>query len=237
MAGHSKWHNIQHRKGAQDKARGNLFTKLAREITTAAKLGDMNPENNPRLRVAILNARKNSMPNDNIKRAVDKAGDKDTDNFVGARYEGKGPGNVPIIIEALTDNPRRTAPEIRHAFSKFGGEMGTENSVMFFFTQFGLIFYPLSAAADEDAMMMAIMDAGADDMETSEHGYIVKTKPDDFMSVQKNLSDSLGEPERAEITFVANNPMEIDDDTEAKLDKLINALDDLDDVQKVITGI
>jgi len=236
MAGHSKWHNIQHRKGAQDKARSGLFTKLAREITTAAKMGDMNPDNNPRLRLAIFNARKNSMPNDNIKRAIDKAGDKNVENFVAVRYEGKAPGNVPIIVEALTDNPRRTAPEIRYAFSKHGGEMGAENSVMFFFTQMGLIFYPLSAATDEDTMMMEIMEAGADDMETSEHGYIVKTKPDDFMAVQKTLSDKLGEPERAELTYQANNPMDIDDDTMKKLEKVVDALDDLDDVQKVIVG-
>jgi YebC/PmpR family DNA-binding regulatory protein len=176
------------------------------------------------------------MPNDNIKRAIDKAGDKNTETFTAVRYEGYGPGNTPIIVEALTDNPRRTAPEVRAAFTKNGGEMGTENSVTFMFTRAGLIFYPLSAATNEDAMMEIIIDAGADDLETSDEGFIVKTKPDDFMGVQKTLSDILGEPERAELTFVANNPVDPNDDVYVQLEKLTDALDDLDDVQKVITA-
>jgi YebC/PmpR family DNA-binding regulatory protein len=235
MAGHSKWHNIRHRKGAQDAARSNLFTKLAREITVAAKMGDPSPENNPRLRIAIMNARKNSMPNDNIKRAIDKALDKNTESFTAARYEGYGPGNVPVIVEALTDNPRRTVPEIRAIFAKNGGNMGEENSVSFLFTRMGLIFYPADAAT-EDAMTEAIMDAGADDLETSAEGYIVKTKPDDFMAVQKALADKLGEPEKAELTWIPNMPLDLDEDTFAKLEKLADALDANDDVQNVITA-
>lgn len=236
MAGHSKWHNIMHRKGAQDAARSGMFTKLAREITVAAKMGDSNPDNNPRLRVAILNARKNSMPNDNIKRAIDKAADKNTESFTAVRYEGYGPGNIPVIVEALTDNPRRTVPEIRAAFAKNGGNMGEENSVSFLFTRTGLIFYPIGAAADEDAMTESIMDAGADDLESSPEGYIVKTKPDDFMAVQKALADKLGEPEKAELTWTPNMPADLDDDTYAKLEKLVMALEANDDVQKVITA-
>ena len=236
MAGHSKWHNIMHRKGAQDAVRSGLFTKLAREITMATKLGDPNPDNNPRLRVAILNARKNSMPNDNIKRAIDKAADKNTENYTAVRYEGYGPGNIPVIVEALTDNPRRTVPEIRSIFAKNGGNMGEEGSVSFLFTRAGLIFYPLSAAANEDAMAEVIMEAGADDLEAGPEGYIVKTKPDDFMAVQKALSDKLGDPEKAELTWIANMPTDLDDEAYARLEKLAVALEANDDVQKVITA-
>jgi YebC/PmpR family DNA-binding regulatory protein len=236
MSGHSKWHNIMHKKGAADAARSGLFTKLAREITMAAKLGDPNPDNNPRLRLAILNARKNSMPNDNIKRAIEKSQGAGAENYTVVRYEGYGPGNVPIIVEAMTDNPRRTVPEVRSIFAKNGGNMGEEGSVSFLFTRAGVIYYPLSVVKNEDAMTMAIMEAGADDLETSEDGYIVKTKPDDFMQVQKALSDKLGEPEKAELTWLPNMPMDLDDDAYAKLEKLVDLLDDNDDVQKVITA-
>ncbi len=235
MAGHSKWHNIMHRKGAQDAARSGLFTKLAREITMAAKLGDPNPDNNPRLRLAILNARKNSMPNDNVKRAIDKASDKNLENYVAVRYEGYGPGSVPVIVEALTDNPRRTVPEIRSIFAKGGGNMGEENSVSFLFTRVGQIFYTPSAGSNDD-VMMAAMDAGADDVESSPEGHIITTKPDDFMPVQKALTDTLGEPEKAELTWVPNMPVDVDDETYARLEKMVGNLEDNDDVQKVITA-
>jgi len=144
---------------------------------------------------------------------------------------------VPVIVEALTDNPRRTVPEIRSIFAKNGGNMGEENSVSFLFTRAGLIYYPLNAAKSADDMMMAIMDAGADDLETSEDEYIVKTKPDDFMIVQKSLSDKLGEPEKAEVTWIPNMPVDLDDEAYAKLEKLIDALDANDDVQRVITAV
>lgn len=235
MAGHSKWHNIMHRKGAQDAARSGLFTKLAREITMAAKLGDSNPENNPRLRLGILNARKNSMPNDNIKRAIEKASNKDTDNFVAVRYEGYGPGSVPVIVEALTDNPRRTVPEIRSIFAKNGGNMGEENSVSFMFTRAGQIYYPVSAGS-ADSVMEAVMEAGGDDVESSDEGHIISTKPDDFMAVQNALVEKLGEPEKAELTWLPNMPVDVDDETYAKLEKLVDLLEDNDDVQKVITA-
>ncbi|MCL2331575.1 MAG: YebC/PmpR family DNA-binding transcriptional regulator [Proteobacteria bacterium] len=236
MSGHSKWSTIKHKKGLADAARANVFTKLAREITMAAKLGDPNPDNNARLRLAIATARKASMPNDNIKRAIDKSQGASNENYVSVRYEGYGPGNVPVIVEALTDNPRRTVPEIRNIFAKNGGNMGEENSVSFLFTRAGLIFYPLSAAKSADDMMLAIMDAGADDLETSDEGYIVKTKPEDFMAVHAALSAKLGEPERAELTWVPNMPMDLDDDAYAKLERLTDALEDNDDVQKVITA-
>ena len=236
MSGHSKWHNIQQHLGAVDAARSGLFTKLAREITMAAKLGDKNPDNNPRLRLAILNARKNSMPNDNIKRAIDKASGANTENYVAVRYEGYGPGAVPVIVEALTDNPRRTVPEIRNIFAKNGGNMGEEGSVVFMFTRAGQIFYPASIGKSEDEMMEIIMDANADNLESDEEGFIITTKPDDFMNVQKVLADKLGEPEKAELTWIANMPMDLDDEAYAKLEKLVDALDDNDDVQKVFTA-
>ncbi|MCL1891953.1 MAG: YebC/PmpR family DNA-binding transcriptional regulator [Alphaproteobacteria bacterium] len=236
MSGHSKWSTIKHKKALVDAARSGQFTKLAREITMAAKLGDKNPDNNPRLRLAILNARKSSMPNDNIKRAIDKAADKNTESYVATRYEGYGPGNVPIMVEALTDNPRRTVPEVRSAFAKNSGNMGEEGSVAFLFTRAGVIYYAPTAAKSEDEMTEAIMEAGADDLESSPEGYIVKTKPDDFMAVQKALSDKLGEPEKAELTWIPNTPMDLDDATYEKLSRLVDTLDALDDVQKVITA-
>ena len=236
MSGHSKWHNIQHKKGAVDAARSGLFTKLAREITMAAKLGDKNPDNNPRLRLAVLNARKNSMPNDNIKRAIEKASGSNTESYVAVRYEGYGPNAVPVIVEALTDNPRRTVPEIRIIFAKNGGNMGEEGSVVFMFTRAGQIMYPASIGKTEDEMMEIIMDAGADNIETADEGFIITTKPDDFITVQKALNDVLGEPDSAELTWIPNMPVDLDDEAYAKLEKLVDALDDNDDVQKVFTA-
>ena len=236
MSGHSKWHNIQHKKGAADAARSGLYTKLAREITMAAKLGDKNPDNNPRLRLAILTARKNSMPNDNIKRAIEKASGANTESYEAVRYEGYGPGAVPVIVEALTDNPRRTVPEIRNIFGKNGGNMGEEGSVVFMFTRAGQIMYPASIGKTEDEMMEIIMEANADNLETSEEGFIITTKPEDFITVQKYLSDVLGEPEQAELTWLPNMPMDLDDEAYAKLEKLVDALDANDDVQKVFTA-
>jgi len=236
MSGHSKWHNIMHKKGAADAARSGLFTKLAREITMAAKLGDSNPDNNPRLRLAIFTARKNSMPNDNIKRAIEKASGSNLESYVAVRYEGYGPNAVPVIVEALTDNPRRTVPEIRSIFNKGGGNMGEEGSVVFMFTRAGQIYYASSVAKSEDEMMEIIMDADADNLESSEEGFIVTTKPDTFMNVQKALADKLGEPERADLTWLPNAPVDLDDEAYAKLEKLVDALNDNDDVQKVFTA-
>ena len=236
MSGHSKWHNIQHKKGLVDAARSGLFTKLAREITMAAKLGDKNPDNNPRLRLAILQARKASMPNDNIKRAIEKASGANTDNFVAVRYEGYGPNAVPVIVEALTDNPRRTVPEIRNIFAKNGGNMGEEGSVVFMFSHVGQIMYPASIGKSEDEMMELVMEVDADNLETSEEGFIITTKPDNFMNIQKALADKIGEPENAEITWVPNMPMDLDDEAYAKIERLVDALDANDDVQKVFTA-
>ena len=176
------------------------------------------------------------MPNDNIKRAIDKASGANTENYVAVRYEGYGPGAVPVIVEALTDNPRRTVPEVRNIFAKNGGNMGEEGSVVFMFTRAGQIFYPASIGKSEDEMMEIIMDANADNLESDEEGFIITTKPDDFMTVQKVLADKLGEPEKAELTWIPNMPMDLDDEAYAKLEKLVDALDDNDDVQKVFTA-
>ena len=202
----------------------------------AAKLGDKNPDNNPRLRLAILTARKNSMPNDNIKRAIEKASGANTESYEAVRYEGYGPGAVPVIVEALTDNPRRTVPEIRNIFGKNGGNMGEEGSVVFMFTRAGQIMYPASIGKTEDEMMEIIMEANADNLETSEEGFIITTKPEDFVTAQKYLADVLGEPEQAELTWLPNMPMDLDDEAYAKLEKLVDALDANDDVQKVFTA-
>jgi YebC/PmpR family DNA-binding regulatory protein len=236
MSGHSKWSTIKHTQGLKDAARSSQFTKLAREITMAAKLGDPNPENNARLRLAILNARKASMPNDNIKRAIDKSQGGNSENYETARYEGYGPGAVPIIVEAMTDNPRRTAPEIKNLFAKGGGNLGEMGSVAFMFSQKGAIYYPLSAAKSADEMMEIIMNADADDLETSDEGYIVYTKPETFAAVQKALADKLGEPEQAGLEWIPNNPVELDDEKSAQLEKLVDALDENDDVQKVFAA-
>jgi YebC/PmpR family DNA-binding regulatory protein len=236
MSGHSKWSTIKHKKGLADAARSSQFTKLAREITMAAKLGDPNPENNARLRLAILNARKASMPNDNIKRAIDKSQGAGSENYETARYEGYGPGAVPLIVEAMTDNPRRTAPEIKNLFAKGGGNLGEMGSVVFMFSQKGAIYYPRSAVKSVDEMMDAIMNADADDLEITDDGYIVYTKPETFANIQKILADKFGEPDEASLEWLPNNPVELDGEKASQLEKLVDALDENDDVQKVFTA-
>ncbi len=235
MAGHSKWHNIMHRKGAQDRIRAGLFTKLAREITMAAKVGDPNPENNPRLRLAIFNARKESMPNDNIKRAIDRATAAGGENYEAVRYEGYGPGAVPVIVEALTDNPRRTVPEVRAIFTKAGGNLGENGSVSYMFSRIGLIVYSLSVAP-EDVIFEEILSAGAEDLEVSDDGYTITTNPDNFAQVQQALQNKFGEAEQAKLTWVANAPVEVSGEVAEKLEKFMDAMDDNDDVQNVFVG-
>jgi YebC/PmpR family DNA-binding regulatory protein len=225
-----------HRKGAQDAAKAGQFTKLAREITMAAKLGDANPDNNPRLRLAIQSARKLNMPGDNIKRAIEKAAAAGGDSYVSVRYEGYGPASVPVIVEAMTDNPRRTVPEVRSAFTKNGGNMGESGSVAFMFNHAGMIVYPKSAAA-EDAMFEAAIDAGAEDLDGSdEAAYVITTSVDNFMPAVAALAKKFGEAEKAELTWLATTPAELSDEAMAQVEKLVEALEDLDDVQKVFIG-
>lgn len=232
MAGHSKFKNIMFRKGAQDKKRAKLFTKLAKEITVAAKMGMPDPEHNPRLRAAMAAARQQSMPKDNIKRAMDKAAGGDGENYEEARYEGYGPGNVALIVEALTDNRNRTAGSVRTAFNKGGGAMGETNSVAFNFDRVGQINYPADTC-DEDKVMEAAIEAGADDVESSEGGHDIFCNPDDLNTVQKALEDTLGEPESARLDWRPLNTVELDKETAEKLFNLLDVLDDDDDVQRV----
>ena len=191
MAGHSKWANIQHRKGRQDKARGKLFSKLSKEITIAAKMGGPDPDMNPRLRLAVANAKGQSMPKDNIQRAIDKSTGGDADNYEEIRYEGFGPGGIGVIVEVSTDNRNRAASEVRTAFSKNGGNLGETGSVAFMFDQVGEIRYA-SGAGDADAVMEAAIEAGADDVQSDEDGHVIYTAREDLMEVAGGLQGALG---------------------------------------------
>ncbi len=236
MAGHSKWANIQHRKGAQDKKRANLFTKLAREITVSAKMGDADPEMNPRLRLAISAARKLSMPNDNIKRALAKASaNSDEGNYEEIRYEGYTPGSVAIIIETLTDNRNRTAAEVRAVFNKLNGNMGAEGSVSFSFNRLGMILYTKDAAED-DVIFETALEAGASDVESTDEGHIISTEPNDLHAVTSALEKKFGEPEKAELSWDPTNTVPVDDSKKEQFEKFLDAVEDLDDVQRIFTN-
>ena len=232
MAGHSKFKNIMFRKGAQDKKRAKLFSKLAKEITVAAKLGMPDPEHNPRLRSAIAAARAQSMPKDNIQRAMDKASGSDGENYEEARYEGYGPGNVALIVEALTDNRNRTASEVRTAFTKNGGSMGATNSVAFNFERVGQIKYA-AAVGSEDQIMEASIEAGAQDVESNEDGHDIYCQPDDLNDVQKSLGKTLGEPESARLDWRPLNTVDVSEANAQTLFNLLDALDNSDDVQHI----
>ena len=232
MAGHSKFKNIMHRKGAQDKKRSGLFSKLSREITVAAKMGMPDPDMNPRLRLAVNAAKAQSMPKDNIQRAIDKASANDGENYEEVRYEGYGPGGVALIVEALTDNRNRTATNVRTAFSKNGGNMGTEGSVQHGFERKGLIEYPASAG-DEETVLMAAMEAGADDIESTEDGHTIWTEADALHQVAGDLEKALGEAENVKLAWKPNITVAMDEKEAGTLLKLVDALDDDDDVQTV----
>jgi YebC/PmpR family DNA-binding regulatory protein len=232
MAGHSQYKNIMFRKGRQDKERSKLFSKLAREITVASKQGLPDPAHNPRLRAAIIAARAENMPKDNIERAIRKGQGGDAENYDEVRYEGYGPGGVALIVEALTDNRNRTAADIRAAFSKYGGALGETNSVAFLFKRMGVIVYPKSAGGD-DAMLEAAIDAGAEECDSSGDGHEFLTSIEDFAAVRDALEARLGAPQSASIAWRPLNAMEVKDDTGESLVKLIEVLDDHDDVQNV----
>lgn len=235
MSGHSKWANIQHRKGLQDKKRGNLFTKLAKEITVAAKMGDPNPDMNPRLRLAVLAARKESMPNDNIKRAIAKAlpGSGEGD-YSEIRYEGYAPNGVSVIVECLTDNKNRTASDVRSIFSKHGGNLGETGSVSFNFEHIGLFIYKKSVA-DFDTMFETALEGGARDVEEEDENYMITCEIPEFANLSKAL-EKFGEPEKAEIIWQPKLMVEIDSETAEKIERFTDALEDNDDVQKVYTN-
>ncbi len=233
MAGHSKFKNIMHRKGAQDKKRSSLFSKLAREITVAAKMGLPDPDANARLRAAVNAAKAQSMPKDNIQRAIDKAAGNDGENYEEMRYEGYGPGGVSLIVEALTDNRNRTATNIRTAFSRNGGNLGTSGSVAHGFDRLGQIVYG-AGAGDGDAVFEAALEAGADDVESSEDGHEIWTSVDALHMVAKALESSLGAAESVKLAWRPTMTSEIADVAVAQtLFKLVDTLDDDDDVQAV----
>ena len=232
MAGHSKFKNIMHRKGRQDKKRSGMFSKLSREITVAAKLGLPDPDMNPRLRAAVNAAKAQSMPKDNIQRAIDKASKGDAENYEEIRYEGYGPGGVALIVEALTDNRNRTATNIRTAFSKNGGNLGASGAVSHGFERMGLIEYG-AKAGDEDKVLEAAIEAGADDVESDEEGHEIWTSIDSLHEVARALEPTLGEAEAVKLGWKPNLTAEVGEDAAATLLKLIDTLDDDDDVQAV----
>ena len=232
MAGHSKFKNIMYRKGAQDKKRSAMFSKLSREITVAAKMGLPDPDANARLRAAVLAARAQSMPKDNIQRAIDKASGSDVENYEELRYEGFGPGGVSLIVEALTDNRNRTATNVRTAFSKNGGNLGASGSVSHGFQRLGLISYPASAGT-ADAVLEAAIDAGAEDVESDEDGHQIWTAQEDLHGVARALEAALGEAESVKLAWRPDTPVEVGGDDAGQLLKLIDALEDDDDIQTV----
>ncbi|MEO6361586.1 MAG: YebC/PmpR family DNA-binding transcriptional regulator [Sphingomicrobium sp.] len=232
MAGHSKYKNIMHRKGAQDKKRSTIFSKLAREITVAARMGLPDPEMNARLRAAVLAAKAQSMPKDNIQRSIDKASVGDAENYEEIRYEGFGPGGVSLIVEALTDNRNRTATNVRTAFSKNGGNLGAGGSVSHGFDRVGLIEFP-AKAGDSDSVFEAAIEAGAEDVESDEDGHRIWTTQDGLHEVAKALEAALGEPDSAKLAWKPQTPVDVAGDNVASLVKLIDTLEDDDDVQTV----
>ena len=236
MAGHSKWANIQHRKKAQDAKRGKVFTKLIREITVAARTGDADPAANPRLRLAVDKALGANMNKETIERAIKRgSGAQDGENFDEIRYEGYGPGGVAVMVDCMTDNRNRTVSEVRHAFTKAGGNLGTSGSVAFQFVQTGILSYP--AGSDEDSIMEAALEAGANDVVSSDDGSIdVLTEVEGFVNVREVMVIAGFEPEQAEVIMRAENTTPLDKDDAEKMIRLIDVLEELDDVQEVYSN-
>jgi len=236
MAGHSQFKNIMHRKGRQDAVRAKRFSKLSKEITVAAKMGMPDPDMNPRLRLAIQNARAVSMPKDNIQRAINKASAGEGENYEDIRYEGYGPGGVAVIVEALSDNRNRTAANVRAIFSKSGGALGETGSVSFMFERVGEISYP-PEAGDADTVMMAAIEAGADDVESSEDGHVIYCAFDQINEVSKALEAQLGEAISVKPMFKPQSGTPVDANKGASLMRLVDALEDDDDVQNIYTNV
>lgn len=236
MAGHSKWANIQHRKNAQDAKRGKLFTKLIREITTAARMGGGDPSSNPRLRIAVDKALGGNMTRDTIDRAIKRgAGGLDDNNMEEIRYEGYGPGGVAVLVDCLTDNRNRTVSEVRHAFTKAGGNLGTSGSVAYLFVQKGLITF--SDQYSEEKILEAALEAGANDVATNDDKTMdVFTSPEDFHRIKEAMKTQALESSHAEVAMIANTQVAVDDETAEKVLRLVDALEDLDDVQSVHTN-
>ncbi len=235
MAGHSQFKNIMHRKGRQDAARSKLFSRLSKAITVAAKMGDPDPDTNPRLRLAVQNAKSQSMPKDNIERAIIKATGGEGDDYEEIRYEGYGPGGVAVIVEAMTDNRNRTAGGIRSSFAKYGGALGETGSVAFMFDRVGEITYP-AGASDADTVLEAAIEAGAEDVVSDDDGHVITTAFEDLGDVAKALEDVLGEAEAVRPIWRPQNATPVDEDKAGTLMKLIDALEDDDDVQNVYSN-
>ncbi|MDZ7643496.1 MAG: YebC/PmpR family DNA-binding transcriptional regulator [Woeseiaceae bacterium] len=236
MAGHSKWANIQHRKGAQDKKRGKLFTKLIREITVAARMGGADIDANPRLRLAVDKAKAQSMPKDNIDRAIKRgAGDTGGDDYLEIRYEGYGPGGTAVMVDCMTDNRNRTAADVRHAFSRHGGNLGADGSVAYLFNHVGLLSYP--PGSDEDRVMEAAIEAGAEDIAVYDDKSIeVITDPEEFEAVRAAMRDAGLAPDSAELTMRAITGSDLGEDDAGSMLRLLDTLEDLDDVQTVYSN-
>lgn len=236
MAGHSKWANIQHRKGAQDKKRAKLFTKLIREITVAARMGGGDVDANPRLRLAIDKARGQSLPKDRIERAIKRgSGEIEGDDYEEIRYEGYGSGGVAVMVDALTDNRNRTVADVRHAFSKHGGNLGADGSVGYLFNRVGQLSYP--QGSDEDVLMERALEAGAEDVVGNEDGsFDVLTDPEEFDAVLAAMREAGLEPDAAEVTMRASTQVSLGEDDAAAMMRLLEALEDLDDVQQVYSN-
>ena len=235
MAGHSQFKNIMHRKGRQDAARSKLFSKLSKEITVAAKLGDPDPDANPRLRLAVQNAKAQSMPKDNIERAINKATGGDGEDYEEIRYEGYGPGGVAVIVEAMTDNRNRTAGAVRSYFTKAGGSLGETGSVSFMFDRVGEIVYP-AGAGDADTVLEAAIEAGAEDVTSDENGHLIIAAFEDLSDVAKALEQSLGEADSVKPIWKAQTGTPVDEEKAESLVKLIAAIEDDDDVQNVYSN-
>ena len=231
MAGHSKFKNIQHRKGAQDKKRAKIFTRLIKELAVAAR-GGTDPASNPRLRTALAGCRAANMPKDNIERVLKRAEGGEGEQYEEIRYEGYGAGGTAFIVEALTDNRNRTASEVRAAFSKFGGSLGETGSVSFMFDKVGQIIYPVEII-NADSMFEAALEAGAQDVETDNDTHIVTTVPEDFNEAREKLEEIFGPPEEAQLTWVAQNTLDVNEDQARTLLKFIDTLEDNDDVQSL----
>ncbi|MGX7705517.1 YebC/PmpR family DNA-binding transcriptional regulator [Methylobacterium sp. Gmos1] len=235
MAGHSQFKNIMHRKGRVDAVRSKVFSKLAREITVAAKLGTPDPSMNPRLRAAILAARAENMPKDNIERAIKKAAGGDAENYEEIRYEGYGPGGAALIVEAQTDNRNRTASDVRSAFTKSGGSLAETGAVSFMFDRVGLVAFD-AKVADADTMLEAAIEAGADDVKSDESGHEITCEQGAMAEVSKTLEARFGEPRRTALIWRAQNTVDVDDETAEKLIRLVETIEDQDDVQNVFVN-
>lgn len=233
MAGHSKWANIQHRKKAQDSKRGKLFTKFIREITVAARIGGSDMGSNPRLRLAVDKALVNNMPKDTVDRAIKRgAGELEDVVYEEIRYEGYGTAGVAIMVDCMTDNRNRTVAEVRHAFNKYGGSMGTDGSVSYLFEKIGVLHYPVGV--DEDALMDAALEAGADDVVTEEDGSVeVTASPESFVDLKEAMVAAGFEPDVSDVMMRASTEVKLDKDQSEKLLRMLDVLEDLDDVQDV----